>query len=664
MLLAVSLSSVAGVPARASEQARFPSNEDLRNIGSIENAELSPDGRRALLEIRDPTAKGGRAHLWLIDIGAGVGRQLTFSHDADDVGEAHGQWMPDGRSVLFVARRRDHTRLFRLPMDGGEAQEIAIDGVPDIDFYEVSPDGRRIALAARDPETSAEKRQREEKSDVIRVDHDPHGTRLYLMETATSSVVVVPVPANVKEVAWSRNAMRFVAICEAPNSAVDLHPARSAWLVTLADSAHPQELSGLPASLEGVTWSDDGRSLIFRAQAAREAPPGYVDLYAYDVAARGVANLSDGFEGSLTSRQAPIALQSGEVLQLAEHGLEAGVFVWSRSKQNRRLWRTPFAAISRAHTNRARSGWLFLGSSGGHPPVLSYAKKLSDAPRAVATPQLRPPNLRTVVPQRIQWENEGLVIEGLLYLPPDASAQNHVPLIVDVHGGPTLASNDFYDPFVDFMIGRGWAILRANPRGSTGRGAAFAAANRNDLGGADYRDIIAGLDFVLRRAPIDATRLALIGYSYGGEIAAFAEGRTDRFKAIVSGAPVIDQLSEYGTEMPESRYDRWFFGKPWEHIMDAWRQSSLSGVAAAKTPFLLLHGQNDTVDPPGQSYEMYRALRQTGVPVELIVYPREDHASLIKAILGEPSTEPWHGYDARRRIVDFIAQAFEAGAAN
>jgi len=200
-------------------------------------------------------------------------------------------------------------------------------------------------------------------------------------------------------------------------------------------------------------------------------------------------------------------------------------------------------------------------------------------------------------------------------------------------------------------------VLRCNPRGSTNYGSAFAAANRNDLGGEDYKDIMVGLDYVLQNEPIDGARLALEGYSYGGEMAGFAEGKTTRFKAIVSGAPVIDQFSEYGTE-GDSWYDRWYFGKPWEHLADAWRQSPLSTVGNAKTPFLLLQGQSDTTDPLGQSQEMYRALRQMNVPVELITYPRENHAPLAQAIQGFPTKEPWHGFDARQRIVEFIAKSF------
>jgi dipeptidyl aminopeptidase/acylaminoacyl peptidase len=264
----------------------------------------------------------------------------------------------------------------------------------------------------------------------------------------------------------------------------------------------------------------------------------------------------------------------------------------------------------------------------------------------------------SVAPKQLQWKSDGFTIDGRLYLPPEAATQ-HVPLVVEVHGGPLGAYSDAHEPWIDFLLGHGWAVLRTNPRGSSGYGAAFAAANKNDLGGGDYRDIMAGVDAVLKTEPIDSNRMALIGYSYGGEMAAFVEGKTTRFKAIISGAPVIDQHSEYGTE-DSSWYDRWYFGKPWEHPEAAWRQSPLATAGKARTPFLLLQGESDTTDPLGQSMEMYRALRQVGVPVDLVTDPRDNHGPLAMAIYGYPVPEPWHGFDARRRIVAFIQKAFDA----
>jgi dipeptidyl aminopeptidase/acylaminoacyl peptidase len=207
------------------------------------------------------------------------------------------------------------------------------------------------------------------------------------------------------------------------------------------------------------------------------------------------------------------------------------------------------------------------------------------------------------------------------------------------------------------LVGKGWAVFVTNPRGSTGYGIEFEAANKDDMGNGDYLDIMSGIDEVLRTSPVDPDRMALIGYSYGGEMAGFVEGKTTRFKAIVSGAPVIDQFSEYGTESG-SYGDRWYTGQPWRHFESAWRQSPLAYAEHAKTPFMLLQGQSDTTDPEGQSKEMYRALRQEGVPVQLLLFPREDHGALGGNFAGRPSTEPWAGVIARQHMIDFISDAF------
>ena len=163
----------------------------------------------------------------------------------------------------------------------------------------------------------------------------------------------------------------------------------------------------------------------------------------------------------------------------------------------------PVAAVSAAVTNEAQSGWVFLGSSGGKAPALMYSATLGEAPKVLSTPELAPKGVKSAAAKRVTWKNEKLTIEGLLYLP-EVAAGTKVPLVVEVHGGPLGAYVDSYDPFTDYLLAQGWAVLRTNPRGSTGRGAEFAAANKNDLGGADYRDIMAGVDAVLKTEPVDA----------------------------------------------------------------------------------------------------------------------------------------------------------------
>lgn len=661
---------------------QLPSNEVLRHYLALANPQLSPDGKHALLHVSEATADGGKSHVWLIDVEGGPPRQLTFSPEADKRGEHDATWLPDGTGVLFLARRGERTSLYELPMNGGEARMLDIKVRPKVDAskdanalpppkagepakdpdplaldigdYDVSPDGVWIAVLASDPQTPGEKQQQEAKADADWVDHDPHGTRLYLLKRATNEITSVALAVDVRAIEWKPDSSELLAVVEAPHHQSDLGPAGSAWRVAVAHPDQATALTGIPATVSSASWALDGQSILFTAEASTKVPPGYRDLFRLNLADSHVTELTAGLEGTLAQR--PVSLAGPTVAVPLERGVDVTVGLYAPGASSAELLQLPVTAVASFRSNARRSGWLLLGSSGGHPSALYHASQINGDFKALKTPSITPEHVRSVAPKRIRWSHEGLAIDGLLYLPPAAERQA-VPLIVEVHGGPTGAYSDNFEPWVDFLLGHGWAVLRTNPRGSTGRGAAFAAANKNDLGGGDYRDIMAGVDYVLKTERIDPERMALMGYSYGGEMAGFVEGSTTRFKAIVSGAPVIDQYSEYGTESG-SWYDRWFYGEPWLHPQDAWRQSPLAKIGRARTPFLLLQGQTDSTDPLGQSQEMYRALRQAGVPVELVSYPRDDHGALARALYGAPSPEPWHGFDARRRVVEFIEKAF------
>ena len=676
------------IPAhlRADETTHFPTNEDLRHVRTMSAPRLSPDGKMVVLEISDDTASGGKTHLWLVDIEKNSSRQLTFSPSTDHAGERAAEWAPDGESIFFLAHRGEHDQLFRLPMHGGEAHaydlkivptvdtSTASDAIPintgkpagdakpsteavamDVTAFSIAPDGKTIAILGVDPVTPGEKKQRDEKADAVRVNNDQHGTRVYLLNPEDGKLTPVAVPPNASSMAWAPASDRLLVRAEAPNNEGDLGPAASSWLMTVKEPAIPTKLSALPATIEKSAWSKDGKQIYFLAQAHLDAPPGYSDLYSYGVEDHVIRNYSEHFAGSLES-DAPIVAKNGDVFVSVQDGTRMSLARLAPGKMNIVLEHFEQPVINAVGSNLNETGWVYLAQSSTQPATLYFAEKLGQGAKALSTPALIPASWRAASSQIVSWKSDGLSIEGLLYLPPEA-AQHSVPLVVDVHGGPLWAFSDRYSALTNFIVGHGWAVFQPNPRGSTGYGVAFAAANKNDLGGGDYRDIMSGVDAVLKKFPVDSENLGLMGYSYGGEMAAFVEGKTNRFKGIVSGAPVIDQYSEYGTE-ESSWYDQWYFGKPWEHSEDAWRQSPLAGVKNAKTPFLLLQGASDTTDPLGQAQEMYRALRQAGVPVQFVQYPRENHGPLFNSLAGNPQPEPWHGYDARQRIVKFFQSVF------
>ncbi|HWD37331.1 MAG TPA: prolyl oligopeptidase family serine peptidase [Fimbriimonas sp.] len=650
----------------------FPTNEDLRHLKRISDPVPSPDGRQVLFVITESTADGASSHLWLADVASNTSRQLTYSPPNVKTGESDGRWMPDGKSILFLASRGEHRQLFELPMSGGEAHSFTVKVTPQVDTskkqasaadkpapieadvqsFSISPNGKSIALIVGDPQTEGEQAETTKKSDAVWVDHDPHGSRLYLFDPETSKVTAVPVPANVTAATWSHDGSRLFVTQGPLDGSDDLDFSTTSWLVD-ASSIKAERIGDLPRSLFTAEWSADDKSIWFTAQTRKDAPPLYADLYRYDLASKSIKTAVQDFEGSVGFSLS--SLRNGDLLVDVGLGFRQCAIRVSGEKRQMVTFSAPFSGAFA--TNAQQNAWVYIGSGSTQPSTLYYTSDISQPAHVLKTPPLIPEGLQAVPTKTLHWKSDKFTIEGVLQLPPEA-AQHKVPLIVEVHGGPTGAFFDSYSAYCSFLVGQGWAVLRVNPRGSTNYGVEFVAANKNDLGGGDYRDIMTGVDYVLKNEPIDENKMALEGYSYGGEMAGFVEVKTKRFKAIVCGAPVIDQFSEYGTESIGSFYDRWFYGKPWEHFADAWRQSPLSGAAHASTPFMLLQGQGDTTDPQGQSQEMYRALRQAGAPVQLITYPRDDHGQLAGAIYGAPSREPWHGFDARQRVVEFFKKAF------
>src|SRR6266702_2412930 len=280
----VAIASTCVLPSQAIDNIHFPSSEDLRHIKGLGGSQLSPHGTLVLFSITDSTADGAKSHIWVVPAnGAEKPRQLTYSPPADKRGERSPQWAPDGSAIFFLAHRDDHTQIFRLDMRGGEAAPYDLKVVPhvdeskqknaipspgadkaadakpgdkksgdssaekktdaspeplpiDVSGYAISDDGKTLAVWARDPETPGVKKQKDAKADASWVNHEIHGTRLYLAALKTDETVEgvlkpVAVAPDVQRAVCSPASDRLLVITEKPNDESDLGPSNAAWLV-------------------------------------------------------------------------------------------------------------------------------------------------------------------------------------------------------------------------------------------------------------------------------------------------------------------------------------------------------------------------------------------------------------------------------------------------
>lgn len=252
--------------------------------------------------------------------------------------------------------------------------------------------------------------------------------------------------------------------------------------------------------------------------------------------------------------------------------------------------------------------------------------------------------------ESIEWESEGHHVQGWLLYPANYDPAKRYPMIVQVHGGPAWGVLASWPGARAMYAASGYFQFMPNPRGSYGQGEAFVQANRKDFGYGDLRDILAGVDAVEKRVPVDDHRLGLTGWSYGGFMSMFAPTQTQRFRAVVAGAGISNWASYYG----ENRIDEWmipYFGASYYDDPKVYdRSSPLTFIKRAKTPTLIIVGDRDEECPAPQSFEYWHALKDLGVPTELVVYPDEGHHF----------ENPKHVQDLARRSLDWFAKYLPA----
>jgi dipeptidyl aminopeptidase/acylaminoacyl peptidase len=581
---------------------------DRRSIGDLE---FSPDGSRLVFTVTDPPKGPSRARaLWLFDVSGGRLRQLTFSGKSD----GSPRWSPDGASIAFTSDRDGAAQLYRLSLGGGEADKLT-DRKDAVGAFRWSPDGRRIALLMTEPKSEARQAREKDKDDSRVADKDDRHARVWILDVATKALTQVTSGRwQIRQIEWLRGGDRLVAIATSK-------PEVDQWtdhLYTIdLESGSFTEIAAPRGPLNGLALSPDGKTIAY--VGARVDGPGAHDLYLQPLAGGPPQNIT------AAALDRPIALShwiddQSLAVNIAR-GFKSVIAVVDRRGKAATVEGIDVNPSSFARTSSGT--YALVGETATRAPEL-WVKAPNAPARAVSTFNQHWSSIPLVAPDFITYKSAGGVEIEAALLKPSAISHQPWPTIVLVHGGPTGRWTDSFEPWGQLLASRGYAVLYPNVRGSTGYGQAFVESNRADWGGGDFKDVMAGVDAMIARGVADPNRLGIGGWSYGGYMAAWAVTQTTRFKAAVSGAPVIDMASEFGTENG-SAYDEWFYGTPYEKLDGFIKSSPMTHVRNVRTPTLLLQGENDVTDPIGQSQQFYRGLKRYNVESDLVLYPREGH---------------------------------------
>jgi dipeptidyl aminopeptidase/acylaminoacyl peptidase len=633
---AIAAAALAQSPAAPAHDPRIPKIiAALSEAKTIRAAALSPDGKQIVWEA------GGRGgsdiELAPLDH-PDAAKRITACGNGEKAQESNAVFSPDSKQLAFFSEcTSDHkTAVFLADVAGGAAPRRLAELNGFAKEMEWSPDGKRLsflyvagatrpsgALAAEKPQTGV---IGEEGLEVQRV---------AAVDVASGQLTqITPAKLHVFEFDWSPDSKKLACVAAPP-------PGENNWwvakLYTQAVDGEPTAIldpQTVEGSLHGLQiavprWSPDGQQIGFIGGLMSDQGSTGGDLYLMpatggepkdvtpnraatpswfvwlDDKTVGISEIKDGkshlFGYDIASEQ-----------EVADHSL------------------TLPAGVS--------GGGLMMSVSVPNPNELALVESSFDHPPEVWAGDLM--NLKQIThvndgvkpvwgnAESVEWENEGFHVQGWLLLPAHYDPAKKYPLIVEVHGGPSSAVMPRW-PGVGYgpvpFSALDYFVLMPNPRGSYGEGEKFTQANRKDFGYGDLRDILAGVDTVEKKYPIDDRRVGLTGWSYGGFMTMFAVTQTHRFRAAVAGAGISDWKSYYG----ENQIDQWmipFFGASvYDDPAVYAKMSAINYIKNTTTPTLEVVGEFDGECPAPQSFEFWHALRDLGKTTELVVYRNEGH---------------------------------------
>ena len=610
-LAGVALLMGAGFSMVAQGQKKTLTPEASLNLRSVADLQFSPDGGRLAFVVMEPAKGTGRLrHIWMYDAVSGVARQFTFSAKS----ELAPRWSPDGKQLAFLSSRdEDQQQIFLMSMNGGEGRAIT-KGKRSVKAFEWSPDGKSIAFMAPDAKTEEEEKKEKDKDDAKVVDKDDKHARLWILNAATGEARALTKPNwNFDELAWLPMGDRLVV------KGTD-HPESDQYTerilsVQVADGAMKEFVKPLGPFGE-MRVAPDGKTISY--VGPREDGPEPHDLMLLPVAAHAARNLTGASLDLLV--QDYHWQKDGSVVLLAANGFSNLLVTYSADGARHDLAPTPGPAGSMAVTG---SGEIAFVSQGATRPQEVWLWDQKSAPTQITHLNDSWNQFTLSESESFRYNSfDGTVIEAALLKPQGYDGKSKLPLIALIHDGPTGRWSESIETWGQLLVTHGYAVFYPNNRGSVGYGQKFMEANRGDWGGGDFKDVMAGVEDLVKRGIADPEKLGIGGWSYGGYMAEWAITQTSAFKAAVSGAGMADLISEFGTE-DHPAGDEWFYGVPWEQPEGFLNSSPFVHLKKAKTPTLVLQGDADTVDPLGQSQELYRGLKRYGVEAEFVVYPRE-----------------------------------------
>ena len=653
--------------------------DDFFNSVDINEVHLSPDGHAVVIGTTraDWEQNTFRKDLWLWrDSLPDAPIQLTRSgHDEK------ARWSPDGRWIAFLSSRKlpgrkdvdpdsgepkDNTQIFLISTGGGEAFPVTT-GDEEVHAFSWSRNSDTLYFSTRIPWTKAQQdAYKKDWNDVVQFRAAERGDELFSLplkdalasnaaqgtkapaEPDPAARTVTPGSQSLGSLVWrideieaSPDGRKLALKSEPVSQRQEDFAAYEIYVVDLAGQNHaPRRITRNEGQENEIRWAADSRHIFFNiGEGAVEGP--YRDLqnraYTVDSETGQMQRWAAGFEGSVQWN----AVEGNALLATGNLGTEVQVYRQTgpdAAFKKLAGWPGTYGLLS---TSASSPRIAFIYSSLQKPTEVYIAESAAQMAQAKPVSSFNRLFTERELPQGrpFRWKaDDGVTVEGMLIYPPGKVEARNLPMLTLIHGGPADADGDHFEAdwyqWSALAATRGWLVFQPNYRGSTGYGDKFLQRIVPEIVSRPGKDILEGIDALVREGMADPERLAVAGYSYGGYMTNWLITQTTRFKAAMTGAGAVEHVANWGND--DTTFDDAYFlgGRPWEASKRYEQEAAIFQIDKVRTPTHMVAGADDIRVAVLENYLLDRALHSLGIPSTLLIFPGEGH---------DLSKNPWHG---------------------
>jgi dipeptidyl aminopeptidase/acylaminoacyl peptidase len=639
--------------------------EHAGKIVRLSDPQISPDGRSIALVVSRANFDDNRYDPQLITVDIATKEQRILTRGRRPVSSP--RWSPDGKLLAFLSTTEGKSQIFLLPLTAGDSWQLT-KSPTGVQQFAWSPDGRRIAFVSPDEPPKVTGPERHNKSfevqnnDFLRTSA-PLPNHLWMIAAdggearrvtsgSWSLPSSLPPSSPSSPPCWAPDGESIAIVKVATPYSGDSD--KSTIQIVDVASKVMRPLTGNLKNESQPQISPDGRSVIYWRPRGGE-PRNVNEIHLAPIGGGEGRSLTRAIDRNVMRA---IWMPDGRSLLVsANDRTTTGLWIQSVDGTAKRLDTGNVVATTGYWLDASvgpKGQIAFTGSEPARPTELYYLASSDSRPERLTDFQREIAALDLGKTETINWDGpDGWKMDGVLTYPPGFEAARKWPLVLFIHGGPRSASKQAFSSRAQLMAAEGWVVFEPNYRGSDNLGNAFQAAIWNDAGAGPGRDVMSGVEFLKKRGWVDESRIGVSGWSYGGYMTTWLLGNYPNvWRAAVAGAAVTDWMDQYNLADSNIRRGYSIGGSPWtdpKRLQAARAQSPITYAPNIKAPTLILCNTGDYRVTITQSYRLYHALADNGVPAKFYAYPLPGHSP----------ADPVHERDVNRRWIGWFRQYFE-----